>query len=219
MKRVVLAGLCLCLLALCACGQTTAEEATGLAAVIDPEEVALFADVIKKYFEAYYECLNDESLFMESHYYALHDFDGDGAKLIIAKGTGYRGESGVMYPYAIYSIQNGVAVRHNEFDSYAGDSINGIDMESLFFENGTIKQENWYLSCIFYYRFEAGELVKTCLMDDYGAFSYLGFKRITKQDEPQRHITGAKCKRIKKEFEGDGQTIELDWKPLADYGR
>jgi hypothetical protein len=32
-------------------------------------------------------------------------------------------------------------------------------------------------------------------------------------------ITQAEFDRVQNEMEGDGQVVELDWKPLAEYGR
>jgi len=54
------------------------------------------------------------------------------------------------------------------------------------------------------------------LIDDYGQCYRFN---IYVDEFPGTPITKAEFDRVQKEFEGDGQTVELDWKPLAEYGR
>ncbi|MCL2299140.1 MAG: hypothetical protein FWC27_03210, partial [Firmicutes bacterium] len=61
---------------------------------------------------------------------------------------------------------------------------------------------------------------KIMLLDDYSPDTDTGeCYRKDGQDDLPKVITKAEFDRLKNEFEGDGQTVELDWKPLAEYGR
>jgi hypothetical protein len=38
-------------------------------------------------------------------------------------------------------------------------------------------------------------------------------------DHTPAHLSPNEFDRVKQEFEDDGQVVEIDWKPLAEYGR
>jgi hypothetical protein len=89
----------------------------------------------------------------------------------------------------------------------------------VLYRNGTIwrkctDDDLWY---DIYYRFENGELKpRISLSTDYDYNEYFRFdpdfkKRIS--------ITKEEYDRTCKEFEGDGQVVALDWRPLAEYAR
>jgi len=169
--------------------------------------------VIEEYLEVYNECLYDQNRNMSPHYYALYDLDGNGTQeLLIAELFGDD-----IRLYDVYVIRNGAAVRQEEFQTLGGG---GITLPSVVFKNGTIRIDGHYdvLPTIVYYRFKNGELRhQETLMDDFLGQQYLRHNR--NNAFPGTPITKAEFDRVQKEMEGDGQVVELDWKPLTEYGR
>ena len=50
--------------------------------------------------------------------------------------------------------------------------------------------------------------------------SFNSYYRINPSNTSKRiSIKKREYNRLKKQFEGDGQVVEIDWKPLAEYGR
>ena len=118
---------------------------------------------------------------------------------------------------AVYTIHDGVAVLQ---EGYWADSQRGSP--PLLYKNGTLKEFNDYDDKMFaYYRFENGELkYQTMLIDNFSEELNSGFYyRSDGIGRPSKVITKEEFELVQKEFEGDGQVIELDWKPLAEYGR
>jgi len=236
MKKVFLSFLCLVFVVLYACGQAMQEESTAVLS----ERVAQESDtetiiagktiedtVTNRYGQPIVEVktnekdpyshiikelndkLNDDDadVYHLTQFYSLYDIDGNGTKeLLISEGGNL---------LAVSTIQNGVAVWQEVFSFPLGEG--GRILPSLVFRNGTIRTDNnvdGELDYI-YYRFEDGELnFKTLLSDRFGS-NY----RMYVQFGPISPITKAEFDRLQKEFEGDGQLVELDWKPLAEYGR
>ena len=199
MKRAVVVGWCLCLLVgFWGCGST---------AEIDPGEFAPYTDVVNERIK-FFRSISDKNYdYLPTQYYTLYDIDGNGTKELLLGSE----EWGELALIIIYAIQNGVAVEQ-QF-SVMGEG--GSAFPSLLFENGVIRVDSGDDSgrYIIYYRFESGALIcPTALVDRYGEY-YLN------DGWPGTPITKEEFDNLQKEFEGDGQTVALDWKPLADYGR
>jgi hypothetical protein len=229
MKKLFILLLCTLFAGICACGQITPPEGTTIATTTQEEttlttgteatasteatakssnlsvlttknkisEAGSYSAALNTYIQKY-----DYDL--ENRYYTLYDIDGNGAKeLLLGAGRGL---------YAIYAIQDGVAVRQEQFRQPVGSSG-----PAVLFKNGIIRltfSNDEGQSCIYYYRFEDGELKRqTGLiveLDDY--FRYTG------NDWPGAPLSKKEFERLQKKFEGDGQVVEIDWKPLAEYG-
>jgi len=235
MKRAVVAGLCVVLASLCACGRITPEEETTITTTIPETTQAASTEeltsetawssqptvtiktnkddphsfVVDEYLNYYNERLNDKNSGMRPHYYALYDMDGNGIKeLLIAEL--YAGD---IRLYDIFAIQNGEAVRQEEFL---------VDTEKVtliaIYEDGTIKTRHGYRGdqmALNYFRFESGILrLKTGLGEDYGVFNHYDYASKT-----DTLISKEEFELLEKKFDGNGQIVELDWKPLAEYGR
>jgi len=232
MKKLFIAFLCVLFMGLCACGQeissttvTTVTEmaTTGLTEnIVSTSEGASMTSVMigskasesELYSEAAkerIEGLENGSNQLADLRYALYDIDGNGTNEF------FRGIEcgGALLATAIYTIQNGVAVRQEEF--WEPDFSRSFP--TLLFKNGTIRSgnDNGGELGIIYYRFENGELKRqTTLIDDFG--QYYRFN-VNVDVFPGTPITKAEFEAVQKEFEGDGQVVELDWKPLAEFGR
>jgi len=145
-------------------------------------------------------------------YYAYYDIDGDGTEELL---TGWGGSL-----ERVYTIRNGVAVRQEQYFGPVGSDFS----ETRLFKNGTIRVNSDNDSGYFfsYYRFEGGEIKgQLCLKrrlehERYRREYDYSKDPVVATDIP---ITKAEFDRLRKEFEGDGQVVELDWKPLAEYGR
>jgi len=229
MRKLIITLLCILFVVLCACGPTEPLEELTVATQITIETTSEPANVsaptvtiktdkddplsfvVEEYLELYNELLNDENRFMEPHYYFLYDIDGNGTKELLL-GEEWEDQ---IYFYSVHTIQNGVAVHQKEFRD-----ISEYGPPAMLFMNGTIRtvDDDGGRKNYFYYRFEGKELkFQTILLDlsDSGS----GYKRMDERFGEPRSITGAEFRRVQKEFEGDGQVVELDWKPLAEYGR
>jgi hypothetical protein len=243
MKKLFVALLCLLFTGLCACRQIVPEETT---VTSDPDDstqeiytkttdeiteetfttsiqtVKIKTDkddpysyVIEEYLENYYELLDDPHSDTPPLYYLLNDIDGNGVKELLI-GTEEWDKKGLA---VVYTIQNGAAVHQKEFWWPRDDDRFGLP---VLFKNGTIKatsDDYGDLLLHFYYRFENGELKLLAELVDFSL--YLDRYKYCKDgnEDIAIYITKAEFDRLQKEFEGDGQTVELDWKPLAEYGR
>ena len=235
MKKLLFAGFCLLLAGLCACGKTvppgetttTKEltmntiEATDVATEASTLTTTKITNHVEKTFKneddekSYFAKVlnNTDTPFDNTSYgrYAFYDIDGDGMKELL---IGIAGQGLVM----VYTIQNGVAVEQKEF--YVDVASDSGHPPPVLFKNGAIRTggENWEGVLNYnYYRFEGGELKwQITLRNDFGQYY-----RNKRDVDPSSGtpITKAEYDRLKKEIEGDGQVVELDWKPLAEYGR
>ncbi|MCL2141248.1 MAG: hypothetical protein FWH42_06315, partial [Dehalococcoidia bacterium] len=121
MKKAFSALLGLSLIGFCACVPTTPDETTSVES--DP-----YSDVCKTYFEMY-----DGDL--DGLYYNLYDIDGNGTQEFLRGwDTTY---SGIVID-AIFTIQNGVAVRQEALPPWMEES----DVQRWLFGNGIIKCES-----------------------------------------------------------------------------
>jgi len=166
-----------------------------------------YADIIKSIIKPY----EDHPDQLKQQYYALYDIDGDGTKELLLGSEEY---SGIVFQ-AVHAIQNGVAVWQEALPSLVADfpeqrSIlkNGIiRVKSVDSDNGSFFR---------YYRFEDEELKLQIILLD-SAFGNEYYRReYGNKDVP---VTKEEFDRMRKEMEGDGQVVNLDWKPLAEYGR
>jgi len=217
MKRLFVAGLCVLLAGLCACGQaapvpTTAfmitttfgpEPTTPAPAVIDPREIAPYADALKEY-------CGRPGVVDTLHwqwFYALYDIDGNGIKELLL-GTEY---SGIV---TIYTILDGVVARQGFASSrYVSQE------PPLLFENGTIRTGGSGEGDVKYdyYRFAAGELKYQAGLSRYSEYNYDNCFRYDPDSQEETPIANDEYERVQEEFEGDGQVVWLDKKPLANY--
>ena len=213
MKKLFTILLCLLLAGLCACGSTTPEEiatatteAVSSTDEIKPNEIKPYAWTLWKY------KIRDFVASNPGQHYALADIDGDGMKELLLGTEEWGGEIALTI---VYATPNGVAVDQKQFETL-GEG--GSTLSSLIYKNGTIRtrsvvDEEW----LRYYRFEDGELKEQAWLVrgiDSNEGKYYRFF----SDDPIKHpLTEEEYERLKMEFEGDGETVELDWKPLAEY--
>ena len=227
MKKLLIALLCLLFAGLCACEPTTSEKETTTQktnteiTATDTTKVSIPTFTIKtnpedpysyevdRYLDIYNEIINGDSQFMPPYYYFLYDIDDNGTKELL---LGFEWE-GKMYLESVHVIKDGIAVRQEALPKWMA----GLP-PSLLFMNGTIRgaaggDNNLSYG---YYRFEAGEL-KWKISLEYESGEY--FLRYPDNLTKFIPTTKEEYERLKKEMEGDGQLVELDWKPLAEYGR
>ena len=157
----------------------------------------------KNTFDSFYNL--ESCLFFEALYYAFFEIDDIGTQALLL------GADGALFD--VYVIQNGIAVQQEinigEFDS------------PILFKNGVIRTHSYGdgEKYFYYYRFEKGLLIE----QDTVLTEYLDDDNVFFRNSDNRRtgisITKEEFDRLQKEFEGDGQLAELDWKPLADYGK
>ena len=151
---------------------------------------------------------------IEHYSYAFYDVDSNGINEFL---LGYDDQR----PIRVYTILSGVAAEivqlTADFDGFGAN---------IFFENGTIKRSSAdeFATYYSYYRLEAGELAfQGGLIDENGTNPEDGslVKAYYRHypDGTVETITKEEFDRVKAEFEGDGQEVELDWKPLKEYRR
>ena len=227
MKKLSAIFLSILFVGLCACGWTEPEvlspTATNRAAtetfVIPgadtkkptvPKKVKIKTNKNDPYsyiMKVFYEKYDEKSSTAQD--YVFFDIDGNGTEeLLLGTGIG----DGKKTIFRVYSIQNGVAVWQENFSAYGeGGNYN----PSLVYKNGIIRVDGHWdgLPIISYFRFENGELKgQMSLRIEYDNY----FHHDGNGDAP---ITKAEFDRLQKEMEGDGQVVDLDWKPMAEYGR
>lgn len=229
MKKLFNALLCLLLAGLYACGSTTPEDETttqptnteitvaGTTKVFEPTfTIKTSPDdpnsyVIEEYLDIYNEVLNDDNRSMPDYYFFLYDLDGDGTKELL---LGQKNWDGKIHLDSVHVIQNGVAVDQVALTPW----MEQFATERCLLKNGTIKIGNSYCS---YSRLEDGELKRqvglSCVDNEYTRREYDNSQ--TPAGFTDTPITKEEYDRVKREMEGDGQLVELDWKPLAEYGR
>ena len=221
MKKLLAAVLCLVLVGLCACGRramgettttdkTTQDTATnryGQAVVdIKTDKKDPYSFVIKEHYDLFF----DENIDPYVKHFFLYDIDGDGTKELL---LGMETYSGIVL-FAVYSIQDNIAARQEALTPWMEE----FPFQRSLLKNGTIKIEgrDEVGPGYGYLRFEDGELRRQASLGiDYGEYVRIytenGYERVP--------ITKAEFDRLQKEMEGDGQVVDLDWKPLAEYGR
>ena len=233
MKIFRIAMLYLLLVGLCSCVPTTPEETTVIVSTdhsettqrtniittaeisdvssqigeIKNDEKDPYTDVVKSIINAH----NDRPEQLKNVYFFLYDLDGDGTRELLLGVERWER----IFLIDVYIIQNSIAVEQKEL------FIDPVESpQPLLYKNGTIKdggEDAYGELSICYYRCKDGELrAQVVLIDERGSYfrsngTYENFKKFP--------ITKEEYDRVQKEFEGDGQVVELDWKPLAEYGR
>ena len=233
MKKLFIILLILLLTILCACGQAVPREKTSATEEIavteetttttiteetsempttmivlsmvelKPNEIVAYSDILREY----HDDLTKGYSFVQ--HYAFYDIVGDGTNFLLLSGEDTIGKS--VFD-SVYTIKNGVVVRQEQFPSPAL----GHDPTSSLFENGTIRTE-FYDGArrTSYYRFEEGALKFQIGIVIETQTEYF---RVDTVDGGWEPITKEEYDRLKAEMEGDGQEVELDWRPLAEFG-
>ena len=161
----------------------------------------------KSYKDPYFCIIKEYQGYMDYENYAIYDIDDNGMNELLLGNTSI---------YTIYTIQNGVAVQqdyHADHDDYAFSSIVYI--------NGVVKSERGdpWKTDLSYYRFEDGELKCQVRLTHIHDNDMVNEYYRHYLDGTKEAITKEEFDRVKAEFEGDGQEVELDWKPLRRYRR
>jgi len=206
MKKLFIAILLLLFVSLCACGQATSKEFAPYNSILRKHYIS------SKLWGVHYDGVK---------YYVLYDLNKDGAKELIL-GAEQGAEIGVL---DIYTIHNNKAV-------FQDITIwNRRSPPPLLFENGTIKFVDNEMNWISYYRFEDGELkLQICLFDNVAYQQWLSLggwedenrylNSIIDPFDPEKEdmpLAKEEFEQLQKDMEGNGQVVELDWKPLAKY--
>ena len=229
MKKKFFAALCLLLAGLYACGgviseetqiPTTDSEAVDIATTLATSETSALSPTESKINEndSYFDVINfiispyqNQLDKLNGQYYALYDIDGNGIEELLWSMDVYGGKSF----NSIFTIQNGVVVEVNEF--FSAYRFPEQASQTLLFRNGIIRSDNNHegVPRYNYYRFEDGKIKPlTAIFTVNG--DYYSLDPVTGDEMT---ITKREFDRLQKEMEGDGQIVELDWKPLAEYGR
>jgi len=148
-----------------------------------------------------------------SRYFALHTIDGNEVLLMGVREDHFH----ITFLEKVYVLQNGVVIQQKEL-MWGGGEFWG-SLAPVLFENGTIRvgRNNEDDLIFFYYRFEDGELefqISLTEMVD-GRFLY---RNTTMSPAPVNSITREEFERLRQEMEGNGQTVEFNWHPLAELG-
>ena len=216
MKKLFAALLCLLLAGLCACGQATSPEET---TTVVERPTWLAADAHTAFSSIIEDALNQPKGYDTLKDFILYDTGCESAPALLAGVDNFNG-----YIHEIYTFQNGAAKQVLCIDYETGDCYINI------LKTGIIKTGSFGVSTNSYYRFdEEGQLKLIMKLDSYG--DYRGLFRVDPTGEKKDfdfyftpdgtevHISQKKFERLKEEIEGDGEVVDLDWKPLAEYGR
>ena len=247
MKKLFSIMLCLCFFLLCSCGGVEPDETPTTTAPITTTIAKKTAEMTAKAIAStYYEfSANPDDPFSYvvadravegginwpvdcdwSSDYVLYDTDGKGTMALL---LGTKNPIGMVRE--IYTVQDGVVQRKlnaNDYKNVGDAMIKVLKTGYIYTEklNGTPARR--------YYRFEDGQLKLVAGLSGYGYDSngnHLGYYRIDptgkekdflfdiEPDGTEIPISDEELQRLRKKFVGDGQVVELDWKPLAEYGQ
>jgi hypothetical protein len=244
-KLLFIAFLCVLLVELFACGGNSSEEniantkdatitesttttmeteattempsttGTRTTTAIDPDEIAPYSDVLNEKYE-YFQSISSDSDYLEEEYFALYDIDGDGTKEFMLGRESWSFGKSQYAIYAVYVIQNDVATLQQKDMRLWLSS----DPPTVLFSNGTIRaSEDHDEKRFLYFRLINGELIYQTMLVQ-GIDSEDGKYYLCYPNLPERFpLSKEEYERLKQEYEGDGQVVELDWKPLAEWGR
>ena len=232
MRKMLTLLICMVLTSLCACGQAkpderttsftvdTAEATTEQPAMttesttvkFEIEESDPYGNAIKKH----YELLLDHGVDISTRtYYALYDIDGNGTKeLLLGEDGSYKREDMITI-FNVYTIQNGVAMSPE-----IPGGLYWSGPPTVVLDNGLIRRtevgEGGGPFSTSYYRLEDGKLkLQKFLVDDWGEY----YIRDTVDLSKKTPLTKEEFDHLKAETEDNAQVVELDWKPLAEYGK
>ena len=173
-----------------------------------------YSYIAKEYYDVF-----KANIYAHAQRYTLYDIDSNGTEELLLGGENYSGRQ----LYAVYTIQNGVAVQQKQFT----DPLISSDVTShqfSLFSNGYIKVALQGIPgiAIKYYQFENGELVLKTRLLGIGDSDYdIEYRHDINENGnwQSKSITEEEFEQMQKEIEGDGQTVELDWRPLAEWGK
>jgi len=222
MKKLPLVLLCLLFMGLCACGEVISLEVTS--AIMPPSDSSTLTTIVEKattdmtkpfattveinpYSEFMKTYTNSFYGSMEGYYYTLHDIDGNG----IQEWFLGRNTDGGIGLCSVYAIHNGAVVRQEQISTDFTSPHQFLVFRNGILRTGGRNMDGWLVYV--YYRFEAGELNPQTELYEYRS---IRIDPVTRKEIP---LTDEEFDRVQKEMEGDGQVVELDWKPLAEYGR
>jgi len=224
MKKLFIAFLCMLTAILSACGQTAPpEETTTITTTLEgttqmtthrtsealTSTVIVASSEITPYSDAINAYHSGNFIYSNADHYALYDIDSNGTQELLLSWQ----LDGHFYLATVYAIKDGTAVRQEGI--FAQDV--GSEAPALLFKNGTIclglndEGDLFY----YYYRFEDSELKFQTMIKD----EWRGYYRTNDIYKSTNPITKEEFDRVKTEMEGNGQVVELDWKPLAEFGR
>jgi len=232
MKKVFIIALVL-IVGLCACGRTTPSEETttakekttwiiaesGKINTTEEKTAWIAADMDTAFSSVIEDVLSRPNGYDTLDDFVLYDANGEGAKALLVGVKNYNG-----YIDEIFTFQNGAAEQVLSVAYDTGDTY------ILPLKTGVIKTGSFGVSTNSYYRFDAeGQLKLIVKLDSYG--DKRGLFRVNPTGEDKDYdfyfipdgtevrITQEEYERLHEQLEGDGQVVELDWKPLAEYGR
>ena len=187
---------------------TVNEKPTWIAADANTAFSSIVEDVLSR--PNGYDMLND---------FVLYDTDDEDIPALLV-GV----ENPFSYVSEIFTFQNGAAEQVLSVDYDTGDTY------ICPLKTGVIKTGSFGVSTNSYYRLdEKGQLKLIVKLDSYG--DERGLFRVNPTDSEndfdfyfipdgtEVRISQEEYERLQKEMEGDGKTVDLDWKPLAEYGR
>jgi len=213
-KKLHIVLLCLLFAGLCACG-TAPQETPATTSNMEELYSVVIADIL--------ENGGNKPPGWSDGDYVLYDTDGKGTMALLLGWDNPNGEI-----YEIYTLRNGIAELQLSCVDYPGECI--IRM----YKNGNISASQLNgVGSGGWYRFEDGQLKYIVSIGEYwdenGLYSGY-YRRDPAGDESdfffdfvpdgtEVPITDEECRRLSVELRGDNERAELDWKPLAEYGR
>jgi len=231
MKRLFIAGLCLLFASLYACGKVTLpEETTTTTTMAETTKIPTTTIAFKPNPDDPYSYVIADALEESGNWladrvwryedYVLYDTDGKGTMALL---LGWENSEGFICE--IFTLRNGVAERKFSIPDGSNDHV--IRM----MKTGYIYTEDLHGAGTTrgYYCFEDGQLRLAAGLGGYEDVS--GYFRVDPTDGERDFFFGfvpdgtevpindEECRRLVKEFVGDWEPAELDWKPLAEYGR
>jgi hypothetical protein len=149
----------------------------------------------------------------------LYDIDGDGVnELLLGSDHMLPEHLDDIWFSDVHKIQNGVAVQQKLDVDYW--------VSAILFENGTIgvkfKFAGSGLENVFesiYYCFGNGELKLQDEIRDQDGKYFRWILSVYPLEDPLEPLTKQQYDALVKKYEGNGKVVELDWKPVAEYGR
>ena len=205
MKKLFIAILFLLFVSLCACGQATSKELAPYNSILRKHYIS------SKLWGVHYDGID---------HFALHDFDKDGTKELVL-GVEFGPDIGILDVYRLHdnkTVLQDVTVWNRRISP------------PYLFENGTIRFDDREIDWISYYGFEDGELkLQACVLDQNEWYDWWLDTQVSdppfppytlidpdpeKEDIP---LAKEKFEQSRKEMEGDGEVVELEWIPLAEY--
>lgn len=210
MKKLIAAFMCILLMSFCSCMPTKPAETivAQSTTTVTTEESMITDEQYSHIIKELHDLFTNSPIARVTRYYATYDIDGNGTKELLFGDDTHLG----TVLTALYAVQNGVFVQQETITPW----MEQFDARRWLFKNGIIKLEckNDMGRGYPYFRFEAGELkFQIGVGITNGEYTCIYPEDLTKEVS----ITKEEFDRVQKEMEGDGQVVEIDWKPLAEY--